>query len=76
MQPTVFRDWKIHHGCQAAILKMILLKINRFQPINTSIVQLVFGVDIQSQTKARVGGDNMKKKEEMKEKLQQYEEIN
>ena len=39
---------------QVAILKLTPLKINRLQPINISIVPLKFGVDIQSQIKARV----------------------
>ena len=45
---------KIQYGCQAAILKMTLLKINRLLPIYISIVPLKFGVDMQSQTKGRV----------------------
>ena len=39
---------------QVAILKLTPLKINRLLPIYISIVQLKFGVDIQSQIKARV----------------------
>ena len=35
-------------------VKVTSLKINRLQPIYTSIVPLKFGVDIQSQTKVRV----------------------
>ena len=42
-------------GGLAAILKLILLKINRLLHIkNINIVLLKFGVDIQSQTKVRV----------------------
>ena len=40
---------KIQYGRQAAILK-----IDRLLPINTSIVVLKFGVDIESQSKVRV----------------------
>ena len=39
---------------QAAILKMLLLKINRLLPIYIRIVLLKFEVDIQSQSKDRV----------------------
>ena len=45
---------KIQYGCQAAILKLTPLKINRLLPIYISTVPLKFGVDIQSQTKVRV----------------------
>ena len=41
-------------ACQAAILKLMSLKINWLLPIYISIVPLKFGVDIQSQTKVRV----------------------
>ena len=46
----------IQFGCQAAILKVTSLKINRLLPIYIyiSIVPLNFGVDIQSRTKVRV----------------------
>ena len=42
------------NGCQAAILKMTSLKIDRLLPIDISIMPLKFGVDIHSQTKVRV----------------------
>ena len=45
---------KTLYGHQAAILKMTSLKINRLLPIYISIVPLKFGVDTQSQNKARV----------------------
>ena len=45
---------KIQYGWLAAILKLTLLKINRLLHIYISIVLLMFGVDIQSQTKVRV----------------------
>ena len=45
---------KIQYGCQAAILKLTLLKINKLLHIYISIVLLKFGVDIQSQSKVRV----------------------
>ena len=45
---------KIQYGRQAAILKVMSLKINRLLPIYISIVPLKFAVDIQSQTKVRV----------------------
>ena len=48
------RNRKIQYGRQAAILKVTLLKINRLLSIYTSDVPLNFGLDIQSQTKARV----------------------
>ena len=48
------RKQKIQYGRQAAILKVMSLKINRLLPIYISIVQLKFAVDIQSQTKVRV----------------------
>ena len=44
----------IQYACQAAILKLTSLKINRFLPIYISIVPLKFGVDIHSQTEVRV----------------------
>ena len=43
---------KIQYGCQAAILKLTSLKINRLLLIST--VPLKFGVDFQDQTKVRV----------------------
>ena len=43
----------IQYGCQAAILKLTSLKINRLLHIYISIVPLKFGVDIQSQTKVK-----------------------
>ena len=46
---------KFQYGCLAAILKLTLLKINRLLHIYISIVPLKFGVDIQSQTKLRIG---------------------
>ena len=45
---------KNQYGCQAAILKLTSLKINRLLPIYTSTVPLKFRGDIQSQTKVRV----------------------
>ena len=45
---------KIQYGRLAAILKLTLRKINRLLHIYISIVPLKFGVDIQSQSKARV----------------------
>ena len=45
---------KIQYGCQAAILEITLLKINRLLPIYISIVPLKFKVDIQSLSKVRV----------------------
>ena len=45
---------KIQYGCLVAILKLTLLKINRLLHIYISIVLLMFGVDIQGQTKVRV----------------------
>ena len=45
---------KIQYGCQAAILKLTSLKINRLLPIYISTAPLKFRVDIQSQTKVRV----------------------
>ena len=54
MPPTESRNQKIQYGRQAAILKMMSLKINRLLPIYISIVPLKFGVDIQRQTKVRV----------------------
>ena len=45
---------KSNMACQAAILKMKLLKINRLLPIYISIVPLKFEVDNQSQSKVRV----------------------
>ena len=54
MPPTESRNRKIQYGCQAAILKMTLLKINRLLPIYISIVPLNFEVDIQSQRKVSV----------------------
>ena len=46
---------KVQYGCQAVILKVTLLKINRLLPIYTSIVPQKFGVDIQSQIKLQSG---------------------
>ena len=54
MPPTESKNRKIQYGHQAAILKMMLLKINRLLPIYISIVPLKFEVDIQSQSKVRV----------------------
>ena len=54
MPTTESRNRKIQYGRQAAILRMKLLKINRFLPIYVSIVPLKFEVDIQSQSKVRV----------------------
>ena len=49
-----FGKKKIQYGCQAAILKLTSLKINRLLPIYLSTVPLKFRGDIQSQTKVRV----------------------
>ena len=49
---------KIEYVCLAASLQLTLLKINRLLHIYISIVQLKFGVDIQSQTKVRVWKPN------------------
>ena len=54
MLPTDSRIRKTQYGLQAAILKITLLKIDQLLPLNTSIVLLKFGVDIQSQTEFRV----------------------
>ena len=54
MPPTESRHRKIQYGRQAAILKMMLLEINRLLPIYISIVPLKFEFDIQSQSKVRV----------------------
>ena len=50
---------KIQYGCLAAILKLILLKINRLLHIHISIVPLKFGVDIQSQLKLESGNQKI-----------------
>ena len=42
-------NWKIQYGCQAAILKVTLLKIYRLPSLHTSNLSLKFGLDIQSQ---------------------------
>ena len=42
------------YGCQVAILKLMLLKIDRLLLIYISTLPLKFGVDGQSQTKVRV----------------------
>ena len=42
-------NFSSEYGRQAAILKVTVLKINRLLPINTSIVLLKIGVDIQRQ---------------------------
>ena len=53
--PTTFlTEFPTLYGRQAAILKMMLLKINGLLPIYISIVPLKFEVDIQSQSKVRV----------------------
>ena len=57
MPPTQSRNQKSQYGCQAAILKMTSLKINRLLPIYISIVPLKFGVDIDSQTKVSESGN-------------------
>ena len=54
MPPTESRNRNIQYGCQAAILKMTLLKINRLLPIYISILPLNFEVHIQSQSKVSV----------------------
>ena len=54
MPPTESRNRKIQYGQQTAILKMMLLKINKLLPVYISIVALKFEVDIQSQSKVRV----------------------
>ena len=53
MPPTESKNRKIQYGHQAAILKVMLLKINRLLPMYTIIVLLKFGVDIPSQTKVK-----------------------
>ena len=45
---------KIQYGRQAAIFKLMSLKINRLLPIYISILSLYLGVDVHSQTKVRV----------------------
>ena len=45
---------KIQYGCQAAILKVTLLKINRLLSIQTSDMQVKFGLDIESLSKIRI----------------------
>ena len=57
MPPTESRNRKIQYGRQAAILKVMLLKINKLLPMYTSIVLLKFGVDIPSQTKVKESGN-------------------
>ena len=52
MPTTESRKRKIQYGHQAAILKMMLLIINRLLPIYISIVPLKFEVDIRSQSKS------------------------
>ena len=47
------RNLKIQYGCQSAILKVTLLKINRLLSIETSNLLLKFALDIQSQTKLK-----------------------
>ena len=47
------RNLKIQYGCQSAILKVTLLKINRLLSIETSNLLLKFALDIQSQTKVK-----------------------
>ena len=42
------RNWKIQYGCQAAILKVTHLKINKLLSKHTIHVLLKFGLDIQS----------------------------
>ena len=54
MPTTEFSYQKIQYGCQAPILKLTLLIINRLVPIHTSDVSVKFGLDIQSETKVRV----------------------
>ena len=49
-----FGNQKIQYRCQAAILKLTPLKINRLLSIYISIVPLKFGGDILTQTKVRV----------------------
>ena len=50
---------KIQYGCQVAILKLTLLKINGLLPIYISTVPLKFGVDIQSHTKVKSGNQKI-----------------
>ena len=47
----------IQYACQATILKLTSLKINRLLPIYISIVPLKFGVDFHSQTKVKESGN-------------------
>ena len=54
MPPTESRYQKIQYACQAAILKVTLLKINRLLHIYGSDTPVKFWPDIQSQTKVRV----------------------
>ena len=49
-----FGNWKIQYGCQAAILKVTLLKINRLLPIYTISLLLKFRLDNQSQTEVKI----------------------
>ena len=55
--PPTERNRKIKYGRQAAILKMLLLKIFRLLPIYISIVPLKFKIDIQSQKKMLESGN-------------------
>ena len=54
MPPTGFKYPKIQYGCQAAILKVTLLKINRLLLLHMRDAPVKFGFDIQSQTKVKV----------------------
>ena len=42
---------KIQYGCQAAILKVISLKINRFLPMATNEIHIKFEIEIPKQTR-------------------------
>ena len=53
MPPTESRYRKIQYAREAAIRTVVLLEINRLLPIHTSDVLVMFGLDIQSQTKVR-----------------------
>ena len=55
MPPTESRSRKIQYGRQAAILKMMSLKIDQLQPIHRSIMLLMFEVGVESQAKVIVG---------------------
>ena len=49
---TLSRNQKIQYGCQAAILKVASLEIDRLLPIHTGNM-LLFGSDIQNQIRVQ-----------------------